>query len=86
MAHYKFYDLKSFYLDNPPLIVSKVSGEVVRHSGSSGRDSFWAGYDGKGGITYSGRGTSATASAFRGGKAYRKLVNTGTREALPETY
>ena len=82
-----FYDFVSHYCtnDNPPVMVSRTSGNVVRHGGSMSRSAFWAGYDGlKGGIFPPTRNGSASDSAYRAGVAYRKDVVAGVRDALPE--
>ena len=81
-----FWDLYNHYFveDSPPLIVDPADKVLKRHCGSSGRCAFWAGYDGLITPLYPRRGTSAVASAYRGGAAYRKAVNAGNRAALPE--
>ena len=70
--------------DNPPVMVSRTNGFIVRHGGSMSRSAFWAGYDGLRGGIFPPPHDSYAGYGYRAGVAYRKAVNAGTRNALPD--
>lgn len=74
-----------FVEDNPPVMNDVNTGELIRHGGGSNRCAFWAGYDGiKGALYPPARNGSAVDTAYRAGVAYRKAVNAGRRDPLPD--
>jgi hypothetical protein len=83
-----FWDFYSHYYtdDNPPVIASRTTGDIIRHGGGSTRCNFWAGYDGLVGGIYSNRPNRNTAggASYAAGRAYRRDVNAGRRPALPD--
>lgn len=82
MSFYDFYN--HYYVnDNPPVIASRTTGDIIRHGGGSHRVAFWAGYDGlRGGVH--GPGRTAAGLCYRAGAAYRRAVNNGSRDPLPD--
>lgn len=73
-------NLYNLYMQTPPLIESKITGEQVRHGGSTTRCAFWRAYDGIVCNADSVRGSWANA-ARRAGRDYRKKNG----DVLPKT-
>lgn len=82
MGFYDFY--RHYYVDdNPPVMVSRTTGDTIRHGGGSHRCAFWAGYDNLSGGVY-GPDNTAAGRAYRAGAAYRRAVDAGRRDPLPD--
>ena len=83
MSNHNFWNLYPLYMESPPLIVDPCDGITKRHAGGSTRCGFWAGYDGILVGPNVGTPGSVTKTAHRAGVAYRKLVDNGKRDPLP---
>jgi hypothetical protein len=84
MSNKNFWNLYPLFMKSPPLLVDHT-GETIRHAGGSSRCGFWAGYDGITRGPRKGSPGSVVRTAYRAGVAYRKLVDSGKRDPLPES-
>lgn len=79
----RLHQFTEFYLESPPVHIDRSTGDLVRHYGGSHRCHFWAGYDGIEGGPY-GNDKTAAGAAWRAGRAYRRQVQAGRLDPLPE--